>query len=90
MTYTVFKKRVEALGYQVHFGEYGMVDVTTLSGKWLATVFSDIVYNFHLWLANDSKRWGNETKRVFLTKFVVQLAGTKIKNRGKLPIKEVA
>lgn len=90
MKYIEFQKKVEAMGFKAFFNANGWVEVQNQQGDSLGTVYATIPYDFHLtlqYLADDV--WGGEVKRCFLDKLIVELASTKISNRGRMPIKKM-
>lgn len=90
MKYIEFQKKVEAMGFKVFFNANGWIEVQNQQGKWLGTVYATVPYDFRLVLQRSSDDlWGGETKRCFLDEFIIQLASTKISNRGRMPIRKV-
>ena len=89
MKYIEFQKKVEAMGFEVFFNANGWVKVQNKQGEWLGTVYATVPYDFQLPVQDLEDLWGGETKRCFLDMLIVELASTKIKNRGKMPIKKM-
>lgn len=92
MKYTEFVAKAEALGFIATFGDYGsFIKVLNKRGARIGTVYGILDYDFDLPLQDqDLSLWGSNAKRRLINQYIMQLASTEIKNRGKMPIKEAA